>query len=321
MRRLIALLLVFALTLAGAPHGRAEDQPVFAETPANLARLRHMTESLTTFVVMHELGHFLIDALDAPILGREEDAADRFATLMMTPPPRPPGLPPERFDPAFELAVPGVIWAATWWHDSHFNNFSRLGLDVPWWSEHGIDEQRAAQIMCLVYGADPPRFEAAFAAYIPPERRESCIAESASNARAWNQILSPHVAGGGNQPHYAATVTFERPPNELVRAKVTLQLSQVLERAAAIVRELAVPADSPWLSDPLQTRDLSSWLAANPHRITIRGATCLGDDGLYVENAFWDGANAQLLVCYGLVRSFEAYARQKIAATPLGQDP
>ena len=88
MRRLISLVLVFALVLATAICARAEDEPVFVETPANLARLRHMTESLTTFVVMHELGHFIVDALDAPILGREEDAADRFATLMMTPPPR-----------------------------------------------------------------------------------------------------------------------------------------------------------------------------------------------------------------------------------------
>lgn len=306
------------LGLGLAQGARADEAPAFVETPANLARLRHMTESLSYFVVMHELGHFIVDVLDAPILGREEDAADRFATLMMTPPPRPPGLPTERFDPAFEINVPGVIWAATWWHDSHYDNFTRLGLDVPWWDEHGIDEQRALQIMCLVYGADPTRFESAFGAFIPPERRQSCIGEAGENARAWDKIITPHVSAEGDRPSYSARVSFERAPAALVRAQVVLQVSQVLERAASIARELRVPADSPWLTDPLRERDLSAWLAANPHRIEIRGAVCAGEDGTYQENAFWDSANRQLVICYGLVRTFEAYARRKIAATPSG---
>src|SRR5262245_59789931 len=35
------------------------------------------------FVVVHELGHAVISQLKLPVLGREEDAADSFATLSM----------------------------------------------------------------------------------------------------------------------------------------------------------------------------------------------------------------------------------------------
>jgi hypothetical protein len=32
------------------------------------------------FVLLHELGHGFVDLYNMPVLGREEDAADRFAT-------------------------------------------------------------------------------------------------------------------------------------------------------------------------------------------------------------------------------------------------
>src|SRR5687768_10177445 len=38
------------------------------------------------FVAMHELGHAVIDVLDLPVVGREEDAADQFATLFFVNP-------------------------------------------------------------------------------------------------------------------------------------------------------------------------------------------------------------------------------------------
>jgi hypothetical protein len=34
-------------------------------------------------VLLHELGHVIIDEMKLPVLGREEDAADTFAALTM----------------------------------------------------------------------------------------------------------------------------------------------------------------------------------------------------------------------------------------------
>jgi Zn-dependent peptidase ImmA (M78 family) len=36
-----------------------------------------------SLVFLHELGHALLDVLQIPILGREEDASDQLATYML----------------------------------------------------------------------------------------------------------------------------------------------------------------------------------------------------------------------------------------------
>lgn len=40
--------------------------------------------NLTEFVLYHEVGHALIDMLDIPVLGKEEDAVDGFAAVLAT---------------------------------------------------------------------------------------------------------------------------------------------------------------------------------------------------------------------------------------------
>src|SRR3546814_15326340 len=39
----------------------------------------------TIFTLFHELGHALVDKLEIPVLGREEDAVDALAVLLMLP--------------------------------------------------------------------------------------------------------------------------------------------------------------------------------------------------------------------------------------------
>ncbi|MFN4169605.1 MAG: DUF4344 domain-containing metallopeptidase, partial [Pannonibacter phragmitetus] len=66
--RLIAFALAFALGLAAARGDEARDSVI---------------QSNIISTLYHEFGQALVDVLKLPVLGREEDAADALATLLI----------------------------------------------------------------------------------------------------------------------------------------------------------------------------------------------------------------------------------------------
>ena len=58
----------------------------YPATPENDAKLRRFVSSVLTFSLLHEAGHLLISEYQVPVLGREEDAADRFAVAALASP-------------------------------------------------------------------------------------------------------------------------------------------------------------------------------------------------------------------------------------------
>lgn len=102
----------------------------------------------TLFVLLHELGHGLIDMFDLPITGREEDAADQFATIAF--------LGSDDDDPNSPASYFPLIAA---------DFFRRLDLGMSEVTrdlladEHSFGQQRYYNIMCLVLGSDPDKFE------------------------------------------------------------------------------------------------------------------------------------------------------------------
>src|SRR3546814_7327239 len=95
----------------------------------------------TIFTRFHELGHALVDKLEIPVLGREVDAVDALAVLLM--------LPDEEDAVADEM----VMAAA----EGHVMAYEQSGEEdeEAFWDEHSFDLQRYASIHCLVYGSDP----------------------------------------------------------------------------------------------------------------------------------------------------------------------
>ena len=43
----------------------------------------NMAGLVTVFIFFHEMGHALVGELDLPVVGREEDVADEFSTMLM----------------------------------------------------------------------------------------------------------------------------------------------------------------------------------------------------------------------------------------------
>lgn len=130
------------------------------------------------FSFYHELGHALIDVYNLPATGREEDAVDQLATVMLL----------ETWDgEESELAI---LSSAEW-----FDLDASESEDEPDMAdEHALDEQRYYNLVCWIYGSDPEYFsDLADDWELPPARAERCEGEYQRMSQAWNALLGPHM--------------------------------------------------------------------------------------------------------------------------------
>jgi hypothetical protein len=129
----------------------------------------------TFFAFFHELGHALIGELELASTGREEDAADQVAALVLL----------EAGDAGVAMALSGAKWFALLAEQDH---------KTPFWDEHGLDGQRFFNVVCMVYGAAPDaRAELVSGGALPADRAKRCPAEYAKLASAWDHLLAPHL--------------------------------------------------------------------------------------------------------------------------------
>lgn len=167
------------------------------------------------FTLYHEAGHAMVSEFDLPVLGREEDAVDSLAALMMI-----PEEPDEQQDA-------WIIAAADWFAMVYELDDSEMEY-ADYAGEHGLDLQRYYQIICLIYGSDPEGFaDLAEYAELPPERAERCPDELAQVARSWVSLLEPHE-GKANKP----IVVSYGDPGEYDAAAAVLRDSGVMEVVA-----------------------------------------------------------------------------------------
>ena len=174
------------------------------------------------FTVYHELGHGLIDLLDLPVIGREEDAVDGFAAISMIP------TTPDPVRDALIVAVADA-WRA--------RSDRSLGNDVrAYWGEHALDEQRHFAIVCLMVGSDQEGFyEFALEAGLPAERIASCSRDFMGMKNGWKRLLDPHRKGGTNDVTLASqppiALVFDQPFQEHERILDLIQTNGLLEEA------------------------------------------------------------------------------------------
>jgi hypothetical protein len=136
----------------------------------------HLIMGTLVFALMHELGHALIDVLDLPATGREEDAVDQLATILML----------GQGDAGDSLAFGVIGWFAK-------NAQSRVNDDLVFADAHGLNVQRYYDILCLVYGRDRARYpEILTEGWLPADRAARCPAEYARIAHSWRRLLWPH---------------------------------------------------------------------------------------------------------------------------------
>src|SRR5262252_10088747 len=166
------------------------------------ARTQKMSEQQQEDLVeFHEMGHALISELRLPVLGREEDAADSFATLAM-------------LNEGTEFSVNVLVQAARGWF--LFDRRDRkLGNMLTFYDEHGVDKQRAYAIVCLMVGSDYKQFkELADWAQMPQARQQSCLGDYNNAKYSWDLLLKPFLRSA-DQAKSNVNIAYERSSGNL----------------------------------------------------------------------------------------------------------
>lgn len=130
-------------------------------------------------LLMHEFGHAAIDIKQIPVLGNEEDAVDRIATITM--------LGFDKTNPNIaKLAMIGSI--AYWNHkaDDSRKNMTRNRFA----NEHPLDDQRVFNMVCLAYGSNPNQYlDVARNVGLPEARAARCEGEYKKAVSAISEFL------------------------------------------------------------------------------------------------------------------------------------
>lgn len=143
-------------------------------------------------IFYHELGHALIDVMQLPVFGQEEDAADTASILLID----------STFEneTAIEIAYDAALGFQA--------EADEAGSDIAWSDVHGPDLQRFYNLVCLFYGADPDgRDDFADDMGLPADRAEACEEEFILANDSWGPVfdeITDH--GGGNSLTYSSTV-------------------------------------------------------------------------------------------------------------------
>ncbi|HEX6751168.1 MAG TPA: DUF4344 domain-containing metallopeptidase [Longimicrobium sp.] len=128
------------------------------------------------FTTLHEVGHALVNVLDLPVTGREEDAVDQLASLILV----------DGAEDGDEAAVNGVRGLPD---DDQLD-------DLAFADEHALNGQRFYNVLCLVYGQDPDAYaDWTHDGTLPPERAERCPEEYEQTRASWQKLLGPYLRG------------------------------------------------------------------------------------------------------------------------------
>jgi hypothetical protein len=130
-------------------------------------------DGAVNFIMYHEVGHALVDVMDLPITGREEDAVDQLATYILI----------GSGEKGAQAAFNGVL-AVQPGENAVFSNSDFA-------DEHSLGPQRLFNIACWVYGSDPQKYSRIVTGgMLPRERAVRCPGEYQRMAKAWERLLS-----------------------------------------------------------------------------------------------------------------------------------
>ncbi len=216
-----------------------------------------------TWTLFHELGHGLVSLYDIPILAKEEDAVDNFATISLL------LQETEQADRFLEETAYGWFLMA--------EHGAVKGIELNFSDDHSLDEQRAFQTICFMYGADPKKFERFVELMgLPEERIENCERDFSAAMLSWDKVLKPQLLKN-NEVNNQLLIQYQKAKKGQEKYKNIVQKSKLFEIIKAdIEQKYKLPVD-----------------------VMIEAMSC-GE-----PNAFWDPNTNKVTLCYELVAEFE----------------
>jgi Putative metallopeptidase len=237
-------------------------------SPEYLQGLAEFVSGNLLFVLLHELGHVAITQMGLPVLGKIEDAADTFATLMLL-----------RIGSEFSHGV--LADAAEGWFLAHRRD-RKTGDEVAFYDEHGLNQQRAYHIVCLMVGSDDQKFEElANEAKLPKGRQDSCAGDYSNAVYSWDLLLKPHRRAP-DQPKTKIAVVYGPAEGRAAVARQVARSIQLLETVAEHAAD-----DFVW-----------------PVPFTLEMKSC------GFPNASWNLPSHKLTLCYELATDFAYLYRE-----------
>jgi hypothetical protein len=248
--------------LSAAVKALGNDPRLKKLSPAYLQKATEFVVGNSLFVVLHELAHAATSMMKIPILGRREGAADIFAVIQLI-----------KLDNAFTDGV--LDAAANGWFMSDRRD-KKTGETLLFYDEHGLNQQRAYQIVCLMVGSGEEKYQAlADQVKLPKDRQKSCRGDFFDALEGWDAALMPHMRAP-DQPKTQIDVVYGEGKGDLdIIAKVLSSiglLEAVVDRAASAY----------------------AW----PAPFTLEARTC------GFVNAAWDSSTHKLTLCYELAFDF-----------------
>lgn len=231
------------------------------KTPKQIKDSVEFVTGNVLFVLGHETGHALISEFGIPVIGREEDGVDALATLVAL-----------KMGNSFADRV--VVNAARGWFlaDQRDRNG---GVPASFYDEHGMDLQRAYNIVCLLVGGNPEKFTGlAEEVKLPEDRQITCQGDYSNASWSWTQVLKPHMRKP-EDPKTKIEVTYGPPGEFATLAELGAKL-KILESVAE------------WLSEDF------AW----KQPIALEMQQC-GSPG-----ARWELNTKKVIICYEIIREF-----------------
>ena len=134
--------------------------------------------NLVEFVLYHEVGHALVDMLDLPVLGKEEDAVDGFAAVVAS---------------AFDLDVVALTAADIF----NLNTSIQVSNEISpaaFWDSHSLDQQRMYSIICMIYGSNPNAYSSLLNDVgMPSEKEAECVYSFQETSRNWIRLIADYI--------------------------------------------------------------------------------------------------------------------------------
>jgi len=157
---------------------------IWKQTPKMATRGLSQKDAMigpTVDVFLHEAGHAVLEVLDIPFFGREEEVADYFATYLLL-----------QFckDDARRLILgASFISGREAMEEQGKAPELRLLADT-----HSLPAQRHFNRWCMAYGADPVLFADAISfGMLPQSRAKHCRYEYQTNEYAFRKLISPYI--------------------------------------------------------------------------------------------------------------------------------
>ena len=135
--------------------------------------------------VLHEFSHALFDMFYTPMFGREEDAADQLAAYLYL----------QMGEEETRRLIRGTVYNYLVTETNDEDSAQTRDEFIEDAAEtHSLPAQRAYNLLCMAYGANPKLFgDVVSNGYLPKHRVEFCQEEFEQVHQAYIDLIAPHV--------------------------------------------------------------------------------------------------------------------------------